>query len=156
MSDLIDWLKPTQDGVLGLKQGMSEGDLQAAMGKGSEQKFSGNLRRWNYTWSGNGAVMGDVACIIRGGSLTEVLIEVSAYRHTPVAEAFNTIAAQLDTLTDSEGPQGKWEEAQRGQKFTPKKREWTLDGVWKLTMGQDVLNEGMPIIVELTVNWANG
>lgn len=150
--ETVEWLKVDESGVLGVSGGMSADDLEKALGAA----LGKSGRRPRYATPKFDDMLLDLTGVLDDeGRLQHVLVEFSAYERNTPADAFNAVAAAIERSRGEEpDAPGKWE----GSAFSPRRREWPADPErsWpkiRLAMGHDDLEEGMPILVELTVSY---
>lgn len=138
----IDWLRPTAHGALGLSAGMTANEIAAIVG---ELRASGlhnpALRRHEQLAKLPDGTLTELSCITEDERLIELQAIVKLYAAAPKRSIVDAIAAALDGVASVATP----------------KRKWTADtATFQLTASSDdVLEEGMPIDIQLTVRWGS-
>lgn len=138
----LEWLKPTREGLLGLRGAM---DVESAS---SVLRQTGSVREGSLPspalrlLESFGELTSDVlfesACVFRDGALVEARAHVKLYDAAAKRELIDAIGAALDAIGAAREP-----------------GRWTLDGATFAVRASadDVLEEGMPIDLETTVRW---
>lgn len=136
LEDVSTWLRIDSSGCVGLRRGMSEAELTAALGTVREGFLPApHLRLFEHFASAvDGAT---VEAVLFDERLGEVRANVHVYSVADRKALLDGITAELDRLGARQG--GKWTFA---------------DTTFQLrASAADVLEEGMPVVVTLTVTW---
>lgn len=139
----LEWLRPTRDGLLGLRGGIDFESVSSVLRQAGSLREgrlpSPALRLLEGFGELTSTVLTESACVLRDGALVEVRAHLKLHEAAPKRGLVDAIGAALDALGAAR----------------QSSRKWTLDSMtFELrASADDVLDEGMPIDVETSVRW---
>lgn len=136
----LAWLDLHATGLLGLERGMSDAELAEMLGTVREGHLpSEHLRAFEHVPAPDTEVNASVECVLDHGRLSEVRVGLFTYEVGLRQRLLDAVASALDGLGDAHTP----------------KRRWVIEGSnFELRADpEDVLEEGMPAMVTVSVTW---